>query len=160
MPRSPQVGQTANHPAPSAVGRSATTVLGCDRRPTQPARTHLAKPRRVSHHVGSGQCRVARLAADRWGHHPRAGEASEGTSRRNPPAPTTHWARHTTATILIELGVDARIIGEIVGHASEEITRHSNMFQVLQLGKRWTALANNSPEHLMARTRKRFSTVS
>jgi integrase len=41
-----------------------------------------------------------------------------------PPAPTTHWARHTTATVLMELGVDARIIGEIVGHASEEITRH------------------------------------
>jgi site-specific recombinase XerD len=40
-----------------------------------------------------------------------------------PPAPTTHWARHTTATVLMELGVDARIIGEIVGHASEEITR-------------------------------------
>ena len=40
------------------------------------------------------------------------------------PAPTTHWARHTTATVLMELGVDARIIGEIVGHASEEITRH------------------------------------
>jgi len=41
-----------------------------------------------------------------------------------PTAPTTHWARHTTATVLMELGVDARIIGEIVGHASEEITRH------------------------------------
>ena len=40
------------------------------------------------------------------------------------PAPTTHWARHTTATVLMELGVDARIIGEIVGHASEGITRH------------------------------------
>ena len=41
-----------------------------------------------------------------------------------PPAPTTHWARHTTATVLMELGVDTRIIGEIVGHASEEVTRH------------------------------------
>lgn len=47
-------------------------------------------------------------------------DQAEGT----PPAPTTHWARHTTATVLMELGVDARIIGEIVGHASEEITRH------------------------------------
>jgi integrase len=47
-------------------------------------------------------------------------EQKQGT----PPAPTTHWARHTTATVLMELGVDARIIGEIVGHASEEITRH------------------------------------
>lgn len=37
--------------------------------------------------------------------------------------PTTHWARHTTATVLMELGVDARIIGEVVGHASELITR-------------------------------------
>jgi integrase len=40
-----------------------------------------------------------------------------------PPTPTTHWARHTTATLLMEVGVDARIIGEIVGHTSEEITR-------------------------------------
>jgi len=47
-------------------------------------------------------------------------EQADGT----PPAPTTHWARHTTATILMELGVDARIIGEIVGHATEDITRH------------------------------------
>jgi integrase len=37
--------------------------------------------------------------------------------------PTTHWARHTTATVLMELGVDAKIIGEIVGHASEQTTR-------------------------------------
>jgi integrase len=39
-----------------------------------------------------------------------------------PDAPTTHWARHTTATVLMELGVDARIVGEIVGHASTRIT--------------------------------------
>lgn len=37
--------------------------------------------------------------------------------------PTTHWARHTTATVLMELGVDAKIIGEIVGHASTQITQ-------------------------------------
>lgn len=37
--------------------------------------------------------------------------------------PTTHWARHTTATVLMELGVDAKIIGEIVGHQSEAVTR-------------------------------------
>jgi integrase len=47
-------------------------------------------------------------------------DQAEGT----PPAPTTHWARHTTATVLMELGVDARIIGEIVGHVSEDVTRH------------------------------------
>ncbi|ARC56038.1 Tyrosine recombinase XerD [Frondihabitans sp. 762G35] len=39
------------------------------------------------------------------------------------PIPTTHWARHTTATVLMELGVDAKIIGEIVGHQSEAVTR-------------------------------------
>jgi integrase len=37
--------------------------------------------------------------------------------------PTGHWARHTTATVLMELGVDAKIIGEIVGHGSERTTR-------------------------------------
>jgi integrase len=40
-----------------------------------------------------------------------------------PDIPTTHWARHTTATVLMELGVDAKIIGEIVGHTSEQTTR-------------------------------------
>lgn len=33
--------------------------------------------------------------------------------------PTTHWARHTTATMLMELGVHPRIIAEIVGHLDE-----------------------------------------
>jgi site-specific recombinase XerD len=37
--------------------------------------------------------------------------------------PTGHWARHTTATVLMELGVDPKIIGEIVGHGSERTTR-------------------------------------
>lgn len=37
--------------------------------------------------------------------------------------PTTHWARHTTATVLMELGVDAKIIGEIVGHATTQVTQ-------------------------------------
>ena len=40
-----------------------------------------------------------------------------------PETPTTHWSRHTTATVLMELGVDARIVGEIVGHASTRVTR-------------------------------------
>lgn len=40
------------------------------------------------------------------------------------PVPTPHWARHTTATMLMDLGVDARVIGEIIGHASTHITRH------------------------------------
>ncbi|MBT1632367.1 tyrosine-type recombinase/integrase [Curtobacterium flaccumfaciens] len=37
--------------------------------------------------------------------------------------PSTRWARHTTATVLMELGVDAKFIGEIVGHQSEAVTR-------------------------------------
>lgn len=45
-------------------------------------------------------------------------ERPEGT----PDIPTTHWARHTTVTVLMELGVDARVIGEIVGHASVQTT--------------------------------------
>lgn len=40
-----------------------------------------------------------------------------------PPTPTTHFARHTTATVLMELGVDAKIIGEIVGHVTVRTTR-------------------------------------
>lgn len=39
---------------------------------------------------------------------------------------TTHWARHTTATVLMELGVDARVVGEVVGHTS---TRTTNRYQ-------------------------------
>lgn len=39
--------------------------------------------------------------------------------------PTTHWARHTTASVLYELGIPAKVIGEIIGHSTEEITdRH------------------------------------
>lgn len=40
-----------------------------------------------------------------------------------PDIPTGHWARHTTATVMMELGVDAKIVGEIVGHVDEKTTR-------------------------------------
>ncbi|MFF7293150.1 tyrosine-type recombinase/integrase [Microbacterium sp. NPDC008134] len=40
-----------------------------------------------------------------------------------PDTPTTHFARHTTATVLMELGVDAKVIGEIVGHVDVRTTR-------------------------------------
>lgn len=46
-------------------------------------------------------------------------ERPEGT----PDTPTTHFARHTTATVLMELGVDVKVIGEIVGHVDERTTR-------------------------------------
>lgn len=70
------------------------------------------------------------------------GERADGT----PDTPTTHWARHTTATVLMELGVDAKIIGEIVGHASEEITRKYQHVStpaareaMEKLGRHWAA---------------------
>lgn len=46
-------------------------------------------------------------------------ERPEGTA----DTPTTHFARHTTATVLMELGVDAKVIGEIVGHVDVRTTR-------------------------------------
>lgn len=46
-------------------------------------------------------------------------ERASGT----PVTPTTHWARHTTSTVLMELGVDPKIVGEIVGHVAERTTR-------------------------------------
>lgn len=42
---------------------------------------------------------------------------------------TGHCARHTTVTILASLGVDMQIIGEIVGHSSQQVTeiyRHAH----------------------------------
>ena len=39
-----------------------------------------------------------------------------------PPVPTTHWARHTTATVLRRLNIPAYVIGAIVGHANEKTT--------------------------------------
>ena len=35
---------------------------------------------------------------------------------------STHWARHTGATLLINEGVDAQIIKKICGHSSVKIT--------------------------------------
>lgn len=48
------------------------------------------------------------------------------TAAENKPSGTTltgHWARHTTVTILAEMGVDFQLIGEIVGHSSREVTK-------------------------------------
>ncbi len=42
----------------------------------------------------------------------------EGT----PPTPTTHFARHTTVTLLMELGVPDAVIGNIVGHIDATTT--------------------------------------
>ena len=44
----------------------------------------------------------------------------EAGTEEPPPA---HTARHTTATVLMELGVDAKIVGEIVGHQSVRMTQ-------------------------------------
>lgn len=40
-----------------------------------------------------------------------------------PDIPTSHWARHTTATVMMELGIDAKIIGDIIGHEQVKTTR-------------------------------------
>lgn len=45
------------------------------------------------------------------------------TSIGLPAAVTPHWARHSLATLLMEAGVDAKVIGEIVGHSTVAITR-------------------------------------
>lgn len=60
-----------------------------------------------------------------------------------PDTPTTHFARHTTATALMELGVDAKVIGEIVGHVS---TRTTQRYQHVS-----TAEARRALEALTAR---------
>lgn len=36
---------------------------------------------------------------------------------------TTHWARHTGATILLNAGVDMEVVAKILGHSSTRITR-------------------------------------
>lgn len=40
-----------------------------------------------------------------------------------PESCTLHWARHSTATLLMAVGVDAKVVGEIVGHGSVAVTR-------------------------------------
>lgn len=45
------------------------------------------------------------------------------TSVGLPATATTHWARHSVATLLMEAGIDAHVIGEIVGHGSVAVTR-------------------------------------
>lgn len=36
---------------------------------------------------------------------------------------TTHWARHTGATLLLNEGVDMEVVAKILGHSSTKITR-------------------------------------
>lgn len=43
--------------------------------------------------------------------------------KKDSDVPTTHWARHTTATVMMELGIDTKVIGEIVGHVDVKTTR-------------------------------------
>lgn len=40
-----------------------------------------------------------------------------------PAPPPAHSARHTTATLLMEMGVSNKIVGEVVGHQSEKVTQ-------------------------------------
>lgn len=61
---------------------------------------------------------------------------------------TTHWARHSVATLLMEAGVDAKVVGEIVGHGSVAVTRGVYQHVTTQfardgLGKLGELLAGN-----------------
>lgn len=72
------------------------------------ARQDNAEWRRLLHAAGVITAEQAKEPKDR----------AAGT----PDAPTTHWARHTTSTMLRELGTPAVIVGAIVGHGSERMT--------------------------------------
>lgn len=48
---------------------------------------------------------------------------------------TQHWARHSAATLLLEAGVDAKIVGEIIGHGSIAVTRQSYQHVSSELAK-------------------------
>lgn len=58
---------------------------------------------------------------------------------------TGHVARHTVVTVLASLGVDAQLIGEIVGHSSTEVTeiyRHADQAEktaaMAKIGTAWS----------------------
>lgn len=57
------------------------------------------------------------------------------TSIGLPRTCTTHWARHSVATLLLEAGVDAKVVGEIVGHGSTAITREVYQHVTSQLAR-------------------------
>ena len=52
-----------------------------------------------------------------------AGVISEAKNHAGGTTLTGHVARHTAITVLAEMGVDFQLIGEIVGHSSEQVTR-------------------------------------
>ena len=64
------------------------------------------------------------------------------TAEENTPGGTKltgHVARHTVVTLLSALGVDAQLIGEIVGHSSVDVTalyRHASMDEKAQAMKK------------------------
>jgi integrase len=74
----------------------------------------------------------------------------EGT----PDVPTTHWNRHTTATVLTELDVPATVIAEIVGHVDVRTTaRYTHVTTPMaraaleKLGQHWAgALESSNPK--------------
>lgn len=68
----------------------------------------------------------------------------EGT----PETPTTHFARHTTATVLMELGVDVKVIGEIVGHVDERTTRGYQHVSSVEARRALEALGEHFAEAL------------
>ena len=65
---------------------------------------------------------------------------------------TGHIARHTTVTVLAEMGADFQLIGEIVGHSTAEVTkiyRHANRAEKMKaaqlVGEAWGAALKPKP---------------
>ena len=52
----------------------------------------------------------------------RLGGRAAGTPNKDKPL-SSHWARHTGATMLLNSGVDMEIVSKVLGHSSTKITR-------------------------------------
>lgn len=81
----------------------------------------------------------------------RAGVIDESQLAPGASVVDGHMARHTTVTLLASLGVDFQIIGEIVGHSSEEVTRiyrHANAKEKAQAMQRLGDLVLGTPRAL------------
>lgn len=68
-----------------------------------------------------------------------AGVITAEDARPGGTAMTTHWARHTAVTVLMEMTHgDAQLVGEIVGHSSAEVTE---MYRHVRGSEREAAMA-------------------
>lgn len=130
------------------------------------ARTaHLPNPYGLLWHHDDGRPYLPREDQDEWRNVlEAAGLITAEQNRAGAGAPTSHYARHATATVLMEAGVAPKIVGEIVGHQSQAVThRYQHVSsdaarEAMELvGQRWRldllppqalplALAESSPD--------------